>query len=477
MTTLTINFSTSLPPSTAATAQVAGPFANFVSSANTPPTFAFGNTPREFVFATSRLANQAVAAPSSLAVVTSRRYRVASRRTAKNARDADGSTQQIYKPKTIGTPMTPRTQPRFPFELIDQILAVHMGPIDVASSIGDIDLLDKLVTIVTRDAEVLRMYTPRAVDTALNWWSLSGGLALKARSNWTGQELATATATLTYPQMCSGANPSRTPGDAERGSPPPILETDQRDGSPRKQSSASIDRPSQPHGAVLEEMVDAGYRPALPDQYTQQERSNEDQPPLSHGSGWDARRDLVGQARALVENEALRQTDRHGNANREEVRQKDRGHAINSRVHHGLPMAPEHPPSSQDLSEQRLIAPYRDYAPDMHDATSRIRAAADARKHLMNNRLSRSYDRQPIELVRRSSEPGRPSSSRGLVFYHADRALRNTTPPPLVDNYTRPQDVRQARLVGASGGADDERTLHQHETSEINPDSEVPEHK
>ncbi|KAI8590954.1 hypothetical protein BDZ88DRAFT_412880 [Geranomyces variabilis] len=280
--------------------------------------------------------------------------------------------------------------------------------------------------------------------------------------------------------MCSSANPSRKPGDAEQGSPPPILETDQRDRSPRKQLSASIDRPSPPEGAVLEEMVDVGHNPARPDQYTQQERYYEDQSPLPHSSGWDARTDLVGPACALVENEAVRQTDRHGNAIREEVRQKHSGHVINSWVHHGLPMAPEHPPSAQDLSEQRLIAPYRDYAPDMHDATSRIRAAADARKHLMNNRLSRSYDRQPIELVRRSSEPGRPSSSRGLVFYHADRALRNTTSPPsppLVDNYTHPQDVRQARLVGASGGADDERTLPQHETSEINPHSEVPEHK
>ncbi|KAJ3136889.1 hypothetical protein HDU90_002455 [Geranomyces variabilis] len=149
MITFTINFSASLPPSTGAAAQVSGPLANFESSANTPPTFAFGNTPREFVFATSRLANQAVAAPSSLAIVTPRRYRVASRRNAKNARvppstaavnarDADGSTQQIYKPKTVSTPVTPRTQPRLPVELIDQIL-VYLG---IRLPIELIDLLN-----------------------------------------------------------------------------------------------------------------------------------------------------------------------------------------------------------------------------------------------------------------------------------------------------------------------------------------------
>ncbi|KAJ3175834.1 hypothetical protein HDU87_005662 [Geranomyces variabilis] len=260
--------------------------------------------------------------------------------------------------------------------------------------------------------------------------------------------------------MGLSSNPKR--GDAGQGSLPLIHDTGQRAQSPQKQPSGSIDRVSQPDGAVLGEIFDAGSQPALPDQDNPPERYPGDQRPV------DRRTDPPGETHARWANDAFRYADP------EVFRQRDPGQSINSRVHHGQPMAPEHPAVSGDLNEQRLIAPHRDHASEIHDdATSRIRAAADARKHIMNNRLSRSYDRQPIELVRRSSEPGRPSGSRGLVFYHADRALRNTsvgeptTPPPSAERYTRPQDVALDRLVRTSDGdGDDEGTLSQHNTSE-----------
>ncbi|KAI8921432.1 hypothetical protein DFJ77DRAFT_449861 [Powellomyces hirtus] len=121
-------------------------------------------------------------------------------------------------------------------------------------------------------------------------------------------------------------------------------------------------------------------------------------------------------------------------------------HQIDYMHHMGLPTHPETPPTSDDLTEWRLSA-LRDHATHIHIATSRLRAATDARTQIMNERLARSYERQQIETVRRDTSIEGRATRRGMVFHRPDRANRSTPAAPSSSEPVAPSSSSESLLL------------------------------